>query len=326
MLGSETLLGSELQEVLKARQKGARVTGYAVSGEGTFGEQEGEAVFLEPLNADTVRGNKAIIVAGSAEGASKAYELAKAAGGRPKIIDCTGHLEHHPEARIIAPLLGEVSAKADWLLVPAHPASSAVALLLRRLARYQPVIRSVVNVFEPASERGKAGLAELHQQTTSLLAFKPLPKKIFDAQLSFNLLAQYGEDAAVPLASIEQRIERHIATIFAKDKDAVPPMPSLRLIQAPVFHGYGVSLWVEFASHIAVAALADALASAQIEVRGPADEAPDGVGATGQSGLIAGDIRVDPNNPRAAWLWAVCDNLRLTADAASDLLMTDASK
>jgi aspartate-semialdehyde dehydrogenase len=326
LLGSETLLGRELQEVLSVRQKGVRITSFASSGDGSFGEQEGEAVFLEPLNADAVRGSKAIVVAGSAEGASKAYELAKAAGRRPKIIDCTGHLEHHPEARIIAPLLGEVSAKADWLLVPAHPASSAVALVLRRLVRYQPVIRSVVNVFEPASERGKAALAELHQQTASLLAFKLLPKKIFDAQLSFNLLAQYGEDAAVPLASIEQRIERHIATTFAKDKDTVPPMPSLRLIQAPVFHGYGISLWVEFASNITSAAVAEALASAQIEVRGPSEEAPDGVGATGQSGLIAGDIRVDPNNPRAAWLWAVCDNLRLTADATSDLLMADASK
>jgi len=40
----------------------------------------------------------------------------------------------------------------------------------------------------------------------------------------------------------------------------------------------------------------------------------------GQSGLIAGDIRIDGNNPRAAWLWVVGDNVRLMADAAADLL------
>jgi aspartate-semialdehyde dehydrogenase len=253
--------------------------------------------------------------------------LAKEAGGRPRIIDCTGHLEHYPEARIVAPLLGEVSVKADWLLVPAHPAASAVALVLKRLVRYRKVVRSVVNAFEPASERGKAAVTELHQQTISLLAFKPLDKKIFDAQLTFNLLARYGEEASASLADVEQRIERHIAAIFAnEDKGPIPPMPSLRLIQVPVFHGYSVSLWVEFDSDIVATQLGEALASAQIEVRAAGEEVPDNVGATGQSGLIAGDIRVDRNNPRAAWLWVVCDNLRLTADAAADLLIADTTK
>jgi aspartate-semialdehyde dehydrogenase len=319
LLGGETLLGRELQAVLETRPKGARITAYAANGEGGFVDKEGEAVYLEPLTADTARGNQAIVVAGSAEGAAKAYGLSKAVGGRPKIIDCTGHLEHHPEARIFAPLLGEVDLKENWLLVTAHPASSAVALLLKKLARYRPVVRSVVNVFEPASEQGKLAVAELHQQTTSLLAFKPLDKKIFDAQLSFNLLAQYGEDAAVKLTAVEQRIERHIATIFANE-DKAPPMPSLRVVQAPVFHGYSISLWVEFESNVAATALGEALASAQIEVRGSTEEAPNSVGAASQSGLIAGDIRTDRNNPRAAWLWVVCDNLRLTADAAADLL------
>ena len=66
--------------------------------------------------------------------------------------------------------------------------------------------------------------------------------------------------------------------------------------------------------------LGESLASAQIEVRGEKDVAPDNVGAASESGLIAGDIRVDRNNGRAAWLWLVGDNLRLTADGAADLV------
>ncbi len=50
------------------------------------------------------------------------------------------------------------------------------------------------------------------------------------------------------------------------------------------------------------------------------DTAPDNVGSASQSGLIAGDIRVDDNNPRAVWFWIVGDNLRLTADAVSELI------
>jgi hypothetical protein len=36
--------------------------------------------------------------------------------------------------------------------------------------------------------------------------------------------------------------------------------------------------------------------------------------------LIAGDIRVDENNPRALWIWIAADNLRLTADAVSEMI------
>jgi hypothetical protein len=57
-------------------------------------------------------------------------------------------------------------------------------------------------------------------------------------------------------------------------------------------------------------------------VRGPSDEPPTSLEAVSQSGLIAGDIRIDSNNSRAAWLWVVFDNLRLTAEAAADTLGT----
>ena len=321
LVGGETLLGRELQEVMESRGTGAAITAYASTGEGNFGEQEGEAIYLEPLEAESIRDEQAILIAGSPEGALKAYEVSKDPGAKAVLIDCTGHLENQPEARIVAPLMEEPDVHASPVLVIAHPAASALALVLARLERYRRIRHSVVHVFEPASERGKRGVSELHQQTTSLLSFKTLEKKVFDAQLGFNLLSKYGEDAPDKLSTIEQRIERHVATILSRrGEDVSIPMPSLRLVQAPVFHGYSISLWVEFDGDVAVQALGEALASAQIEVRGENDTVPDSVGAASQSGLIAGDIRIDHNNARAAWVWVVADNLRLTADAAVDLI------
>ncbi|MDQ2712982.1 MAG: hypothetical protein M3Y24_12280 [Acidobacteriota bacterium] len=321
LIGSETLLGRELTEVLRSRFPGLAITDYAASAEGTFGEAEGEAVYVEPFEESAVRDSSAILIAGSPKGALKAYELVKAAKKRPYVIDCTGHLESQPEARIIAPLTGDVKAQNTWLLVVAHPAASALALTLKRLTRYRKLRQVIAHVFEPASERDKRGAAELHQQTTSLLSFKPLEKKIFDAQISFNLLPQYGEEAETKLVSIEQRIERHIATILGSERSIGPiPIPSLRVVAAPVFHGYSISIWAEFESNINAEELGEALASAQVEVRSPNEEPPTGVGVAGQSGLIAGDIRVDSNNGHAAWFWVVGDNLRLTADAVGDLV------
>lgn len=322
IVGGETLLGRELKDVVEGRGAATAITTYAATGEGNFGEEEGEAVYLEPLSGESVRNDGAILIAGSKEGALKAYAIAKGIGGKPVLIDCVGHLEDQPEARLVAPLLEEARRETGWLLEIAHPAASALALTLKRLARYRRIRQAVANIFEPASERGQLGLTELHQQTTGLLAFKPLEKKVFDAQLSFNLLSQYGEEAPSKLSAVEQRIERHLATLLSRQSGgtAPAPMPSLRVIQVPVFHAYSLSLWVEFEADIQAEELGEALASAQIDVRGQNDEPPTGVGATGQSGLIAGDIRIDRNNPRAAWIWVVEDNLRVVADAAADLI------
>jgi aspartate-semialdehyde dehydrogenase len=320
LVGGDTLLGKELQEVLENRAKGTVIVDYSATGQGNFGEQEGEAVYLEPLTAAAIANVNGILLAGSAEGAEKAYTLAKEAGGKPILIDCTGQLEQQPEARIVAPILGETAANKTWLIVIAHPAAMALALVLQKLARYRPIQRAVTHIFEPASERGKRGVSELHQQTTSLLSFKPLDKAVFDAQLAFNLLPQYGEEAPGKLSAVEQRIERHVATILANQPQQNLPMPSLHLIQAPVFHGYSLSLWIEFGADVKTEELGEALASAQIEVRGSNDEAPNNVAAASQSGLMAGDIRLDHNNSRAAWLWVVCDNLRVTADAVADIV------
>ncbi|HZS54180.1 MAG TPA: Asd/ArgC dimerization domain-containing protein [Bryobacteraceae bacterium] len=321
LIGAETLLGRELEEVIKDRVQDALVHPFSASGEGNFGEEEGEPIFVEPFTAEVLSKNSAVVIAGSREGATKAYDLAQATNSKPITIDCTGYLEEKPETRILSPLGELFSLQQGWLYEIAHPAASALVLVLARLGGYQDIKQVIVHIFEPASERGHRGVSELQKQTTNLLSFKPLDKTVFDSQVSFNMLAQYGEEAPVKLASIEQRIIRHLTTLLSRQpKTAAIPNASVRLVQAPVFHGYSMSVWVQFENTVNATEAGEALASAQIEVRRAQDTAPDNVGVASQSGLIVGDIRVDENNPRAMWFWIVGDNLRLTADAVSDAI------
>ena len=320
LVGAETLLGREIEEVLKERNPEMTVRAFAANAEGNFGEEEGEAVYVKPFTAEDAQSAKAIVIAGALEGAQKAYELVKANGGGTPIFDCTGLLSDEPEARIVAPGVGLGDMDA-WLFEVAHPAANALAMVLSRLAAHQPVKQAIAHIFEPVSERGQKGISELQKQTTSLLSFKPLDKTVFDAQVSFNMLSRYGEEAASKLTGVEQRIARDVATLLSRaDKPSAIPVPSVRVVHAPVFHGYSISLWVEFSATANAQAVAQGLVSADIEVRTGEQEAPDNVGAASQSGLMAGDIRVDENNPRAVWLWIVGDNLRLTADAVADLI------
>jgi len=150
-----------------------------------------------------------------------------------------------------------------------------------------------------------------------LLSFKPLQKDVYDAQVSFNMLAQYGSDSPHSLGAIESKIDRHLASLLAGA--GTVPMPSLHLIQAPVFHGYSMSLWVEFEADADLETIEQGLASSEIDVRGKEHEPPTNVGVAGQSGITVGAIVPDRNQSRACWFWMVADNFRIAAENAAEV-------
>ena len=277
------------------------------------------AVVIE-LTAQNLSGARAVMLAGSAAANLRAVDLVP---DGTAVIDLTCAAEERPDARLRAPSVESkpVESEPDEDLgdaavhVIAHPAAIALALFLRRLHANDTVKRSVIQIFAPASEHGTVGVEELQQQTVSLLSFKKMPKAVFDAQASFNLLAKYGEEAPAPLEETELRIERHLATLLALPGDGEGvPMPSLRLVQAPVFHGYSFSAWVEFEINPGIAALESGLSIGAIEVRGADFDPPSNISQAGQGGIAVGAITLDRNDPEACWFWLVADNLRLTAE------------
>ena len=321
LVGSDSLLGREVRDVASATASGFALRLIADESEqaGILTRVGDEPALTEELTADSLTGAPVIVLAGSADSSNKALELA----GDVAVVDLTGVAEDRPDARVRAPQIegDEEDDGAGSIHVIAHPAAIALALFLRRLQAYEPLRRAVIQVMVPASEHGTKGVEELQQQTVSLLSFKSLPQAIFDTQAGFNLLARYGMEAPVPLLETEQRIERHLATLLALPGDGEgAPMPSLRLVQAPVFHGYAFSAWVQFESSPGVDALEEALASPSIEVRGPDFEPPTNVSQAGQSGIAVGAIEPDRNDSEACWFWLVADNIRLPAENAVELV------
>ena len=315
LVGGETLLGREVREVLGETALGQHVRLVAAADEetGTLTEIGGSAAFLAKLEPDAVEDADALILAGSVESSRIALE----ANPQGLIIDLTYAAEENPDARIRAPQVEGADYELDHTgpQIVAHPAATAIAMVLQRLNGNYPIARAIVHIFEPASERGATGIDELQQQTVNLLSFQPVPKKVFDAQLAYALLAQLGPEAPVPLTDVEDRIERHLATLLERMEG--PPMPSLRLIQAPVFHGYTFSFWIEFEDAPAVADLEDAMSHDSFDVRTADLEPPNNVAVAGQSGIAVGAIAPDRNNGNAFWMWAAADNLRLAAESAA---------
>ena len=321
LIGSDTLLGRELRDIVATIETGLELHLVADTEEiaGALTRVGDEPTVVGALSAESLVGARAIFLAGSLDSSQKALALLDEEPGAT-IIDLTGAAEERPDARLRAPQVEspddlDVDEFESPVQVIAHPAAIALALFLRRLHSQEPLHASVIQIYAPASEHGAAGVEELQGQTVSLLSFKSMPQKLFDAQLSFNMLPKYGEEAAASLEETELRIERHLATLLALPGPGEgAPMPSLRLIQAPVFHGYSFGAWVEFETNPGVDTLEQSLAIAGIDVRSSEVEPPTNVGQAGQAGISVGAISVDRNQPEACWFWLVADNLRLTAE------------
>jgi aspartate-semialdehyde dehydrogenase len=314
LVGSETLAGREIRDVLETSHFPAHLSIIASDADetGVLKELGGEPAVVVPLDAASLAGADVVLLAGSPESTRTAVAM----GIETPLIDMTYAAEESPRARLRAPMVEAAGHKvpADTVHVIASPAAIALTLILNRLHPLHPVARAVAHVFEPASERGKPGLDELQQQTVNLLSFKGLPKTVFDAQLAFNMLARFGADAPEPLEDFELRTERHMATLLSAASRA--PIPSIRVIQAPVFHGHSISLWVEFEENPGAGEVERVLKSELIDVRAGDEEPPNIVGITGQDGISVGAVTLDRNHPQACWIWVAADNLRLTASNA----------
>jgi len=311
IVGSESLLGKEIRDVLRQQPQPYNVQLIGADDEeaGRIVEDDGEPLVITGLDQTRLTTADAVILAGSAESSHRVWDML--AGQRDKpVIDAARTLEELPSSRLAAPLLRP--AEAGNPLIIAHPAAVALAMFFSRIEEFA-VRRSLVEIFEPASERGRAGIDELHKQTLKLFAFQGLPKDVFDAQLAYNMLARFGHESPSNLEQIEVSVERHLASLISRGVGARNvPMPSLRLIQAPVFHGYSFSIWVELETSISKDGLATALYAEE--------DPPDNVAVAGETGISVGGIRPDRNHPKAFWIWMAADNLRLTAGNAAALL------
>jgi len=295
VIGGESLLGKETVELLEASGLPAAVQSID-----------------DDANEKAIAAARILVLAGSAETNRRVYDQPR--NPELPVVDLSGALEDNPAARLRAPIVEPSGYQAAGpIQVIAHPAAIAIAIFLTELRK------SVVQLFEPVSERGKEGIDELQKQVVSLLSFKPLVTEVFHTQAAFNLLARYGEEAPQPLEQIELKIERHLASLLAAT--ATVPMPSLRLIHAPVFHGYSISVWTEFEKDPGLETVNRTLASNRtVDVRPAGEEPPNNVGVAGQGGIQVGAIAADRNHPGAYWFWVVADNLRIVAENAVEVV------
>ncbi|MGA1988325.1 MAG: Asd/ArgC dimerization domain-containing protein [Candidatus Sulfotelmatobacter sp.] len=314
IVGAASLKGKEIAEMLNERNFPA-VDIRLLDDDESMGRLEAmgdEISFIQRVRAEQFEHMDFTFFASDEETTRENWKDARDAGSA--IIDLSAALENEAGASVRSVWVERergqmpVPELQPGPCVAAHPVAVTLALLLLRASKAGAIRRAVATVFEPASEHGQRGMDELHQQTVNLLSFQPLPKDVYDAQVAFNMLERYGQKSHPALSSVEARISRH----FQKIAGGGAPQPSILLLQAPIFHGYALAVFLEMGTAVDVPALAQTLAGDHVTIPGAEEDPPSNVSAAGQADIQL-SLKTDSAQPNGIWLWAAADNLRISA-------------
>jgi aspartate-semialdehyde dehydrogenase len=329
IVGASSLRGKELKLVLEERNFPASeivLLDEPVMA-GTLTEAAGEPTFIRALDEESFEGARFTFFAGSQLDAEQNWKAAQRSGAT--VIDLTGTLAASGQSTSWIPALSTVllprpgSHAAEVVAIDSQTAGRAISTIsysspgsgvivactvAAALSKLSP-LRTVLLLFPPVSERDQAGVDELESQTANLLSFRPIAQSVFDAQVAFNLLAGYGAECKPTLAELRSAIAHDTAEYLA-GRVAVP---ALQLVQAPVFYGYAVAAYAEFASPPHREQLEAAFVSLGVKVGVAGDPAPSNVSVAGESEIHIARIEPDPSVAAGVWIWGVADNLRLAA-------------
>jgi aspartate-semialdehyde dehydrogenase len=327
IVGASSLRGKELKLVLEERNFPASeivLLDEPVMA-GTLTEVGGEPTFIRALDEESFEGARFVFFAGSQQDAEQNWKAAQRSGAT--VIDLTGALAGSGQSTSWIPALSTVllprpgshatevattgsqaAGRAVSTISYSSPGSGVIVActVAAAVSKLSP-LRTVLLLFPPVSERDQAGVDELESQTANLLSFRPIAQSVFDAQVAFNLLAGYGDECKPTLADLRASVAGDTAEYLA-GRVAVP---ALQLVQAPVFYGYAVAGYAEFASPPQREQLEAALASLGVKVGAAGESAPSNVSVAGESEIHIARIEPDPSVAAGVWIWGVADNLRL---------------
>ncbi len=254
--------------------------------------------------------------------------IAAAAGA--VVIDNTSHFRNDDDIPLVVP---EVNPEkiADYTSknIIANPNCSTIQMVVALKPIYDAVGIARINVatYQAVSGAGRSALNELVAQTAALLNTKPVNKKVFTAQIAFNVIPQI--DAPQDNGYTREEMKMVWETQKLLDDPNVQVNPTA--VRVPVFYGHSEAIHIETDTKITASEARRLLTQAPgVKVIDVLDrnEYPTPVeDASGKDSVFVGRIREDISHPNGLNLWVVSDNIRkgaaLNAVQIAEILARD---
>jgi len=229
------------------------------------------------------------------------------------VIDNTSRFRYEDDIPLVVPEVNP-HAIADYKNrgIIANPNCSTIQMLVALKPIHDAVGIERINVatYQAVSGTGKEAIAELDDQTRSIMAGEPLNCSVYPKQIAFNALPHIDifQDNGYTKEEMKMVWETH--KIMGDDSIRVNPT----CVRIPVKFGHSEAVHLELKKPMTAVQAREVLAKAPGIV--VIDERRDGgyptaaTDADGTDPVFVGRIREDISHPRGLNMWIVSDNVR----------------
>ncbi len=226
------------------------------------------------------------------------------------VIDNSSAWRMDPDVPLVVPEVNPHAAQKHQGII-ANPNCSTIQMVvvLKPLHDYAKVKRVVVATYQAVSGTGLEAMAELREQSLSVLEGREVEKKVYPHQIAFNVLPHIDIFMDNLYTKEEMKMVNETRKIMEDESIRVSPTA----VRVPVFIGHSEAVNIEFEKFIDVPTARKILSRAPgvVVVDNPEkNEYPLPVYAAGKDEVFVGRIRQDETVSSGLNLWIVADNLR----------------
>lgn len=313
ILGATGRVGQELLKILEQRNfpvKELKPLASSRSKDATV-RFRGQDIPVIEATPDTF--NNVDIVLSSAGAEISKVLVPEAVKRNAVVIDNTSFYRMHADVPLVVPEVNAHALKAHQGII-ANPNCSTAQLMpvLKPLHDAAGLKRVIVSTYQSVSGAGKEAMDELEHQTRAIMSQQDYPAKIFQKQISFNLIPHIDKFLDNGYTKEEMKVIEETRKILE-----LPALPvTCTAVRVPVMISHSESVTVDLEKPLSPAQAREILAnSPAVEIWDDPEKNiyPTPLDACGADPVYVGRIRSDSSSPNGLNLWVVADNLRIGA-------------
>jgi aspartate-semialdehyde dehydrogenase len=310
IVGATGLVGRELIRLLLQRRfpmKSLRLLAspHSAGKKLQVGEQELE---VQETNNNSFTGADLAFFGATPETSRNLVPAAARAGA--VVIDDSPVWRMEPEVPLVVPEVNadDLEQHRGVIAIP-NSCTTPIVLALWPIHRVNPVVRIIVDTYQPVSATGARAVAELTEQARAVLDGNKAMPHVYPHQIAFNLLPEIEVFMDNGYTKEEWKMVQEPRKIM----HAPDLLVSATCVRVPVFVGHSAALHVELSRPMPVDEIRDILREAPgitVQDEPSISLYPQPWTAAGRDATFVGRIRQDVSHPNGFAMWVVADNLR----------------
>lgn len=311
LVGTDSLRGKEIKDVLSHKNFPLEEIDFFdpdVKEEySKLTQFRGEPKVIYNLNEDSLLSSDLVFLAADKKISRKYGILARKQ--KYQAIDLSETFNSEEEIPIVVAGVNDeilLKKKPDIIANP-HPVTVILSHIYYLILLEFGLSKAISFVLQPVSAFEKSGIEELANQSVDILNSSSFTKKVFKAQIAFNLLSHTEPMDEDGFSSVEKQIMIEIKRVL----EAWNFPLTLSLVLAPVFHTYSIMTYLELKEKVKIQTLRDLFKKSPYFKFAPSTLSSPAscVSVAGKDKIFIGQIKKEKSLPNSFWIWTVADNL-----------------